>query len=119
MKVVFCGPPHSGKSVFISNIINKLPSNSYSVVRATPDGEGMWSNNENQYETSIVRKKRKLPPITVEKEVKYQKEGQDYWSTSEDLSFFLAEGGIYKIKIINGNVESEEKTISITSIDIL
>ena len=47
-------------------------------------------------------------------EVKYQKEGQDYWSTSEDLSFFLAEGGIYKIKIINGNVESEEKTISIT-----
>ena len=51
-------------------------------------------------------------------EVKYQKEGQDYWSTSEDLSFFLAEGGIYKIKIINGNVESEEKTISITSIDI-
>lgn len=60
MKVVFCGPPHSGKSVFISNIINKLPSNSYSVVRATPDGEGMWSNNENQYETSIVRRKRKF-----------------------------------------------------------
>lgn len=58
MKVVFCGPPHSGKSVLISNIINKLPVNSYSVVRANPDGEGMWSNNENQQEINLVRKKR-------------------------------------------------------------
>lgn len=57
MKVVFCGPPHSGKSVFISNVINKLPSNSYSVVRGCPDGEGIWSNNENQQEARIVRKK--------------------------------------------------------------
>ena len=61
MRVVLCGPPHSGKSVLISNIINKLPSNSYEVVRATPDGEGIWSNNENQKETSLVRKKMKLP----------------------------------------------------------
>ena len=60
MRVVLCGPPHSGKSVLISNIINKLPSNSYEVVRATPDGEGIWSNNENQKETSLVRKKMKF-----------------------------------------------------------
>ena len=44
-------------------------------------------------------------------EVKYQKEGQDYWSTSEDLSFFVNESGKYKIKIVNGSVESEEKEV--------
>lgn len=44
-------------------------------------------------------------------EVKYQKEGQDYWSTSEDISFFVNEGGKYKIKIANGSVESEEKEV--------
>ena len=51
-------------------------------------------------------------------EVKYQKEGQDYWSTSEDLSFFVNEGGTYKIKIVNGSVESEEKEVE-TSKEII
>lgn len=57
MKIVFCGPPHSGKSVFIANLIDKLPTDAYTIIRACPDGEGTWSNNKNQNETSIVRKK--------------------------------------------------------------
>ena len=57
MKIVFCGPSHSGKSVFIANLIDKLPTDAYTIVRACPDGEGNWSNNKNQKETSIVRKK--------------------------------------------------------------
>ncbi len=60
MKIVFCGPPHSGKSVFIANLIDKLPSDAYTIIRACPDGEGTWSNNINQNETSIVRKKGKF-----------------------------------------------------------
>ena len=44
-------------------------------------------------------------------EVKYKLEGQDYWSTSEDLSFFVDKPGMYTVKIVNGNVESEEKQI--------
>ena len=60
MKIVFCGPPHSGKSVFIANLIDKLPSDDYTIIRACPDGEGTWSNNKNQNETSIVRKKGKF-----------------------------------------------------------
>ena len=60
MKIVFCGPPHSGKSVFIANLIDKLPSDGYTIIRACPDGEGTWSNNKNQKETSIVRKKGKF-----------------------------------------------------------
>lgn len=57
MKIIFCGPPHSGKSVFIANLIDKLPTDAYTIIRACPDGEGTWSNNRNQKETSIVRKK--------------------------------------------------------------
>lgn len=60
MKIIFCGPPHSGKSVFIANLIDKLPSDGYTIIRACPDGEGTWSNNKNQKETSIVRKKGKF-----------------------------------------------------------
>lgn len=60
MKIVFCGPSHSGKSVLIANLIKKLPSDGYTIVRACPDGEGVWSNNANQAETRMVRKKENL-----------------------------------------------------------
>ena len=43
-------------------------------------------------------------------QVKYQKEGQDYWSTSEDLEFSLDESGSYSIRIANGNVTSDTQT---------
>ena len=41
--------------------------------------------------------------------VNYQLEGQNSWNTSEDLSFIVNEQGNYHIKIVNGNVESDEK----------
>lgn len=47
-------------------------------------------------------------------QVKYQLEGQDYWSTSEDLSFVVSEDGLYKVKIVNGNIESDEKKVMIS-----
>lgn len=47
-------------------------------------------------------------------EVKYQLEGQDYWNTSEDLSFIVSEAGLYKVKIVNGNIESDEKKVMIS-----
>ena len=53
MKIVFCGPPHSGKSVFIANLIDKMPTDAYTIIRACPDGEGTWSNNKNQNETLL------------------------------------------------------------------
>ena len=46
-------------------------------------------------------------------QVKYQKEGQDYWSTSEDLSFRVGAKGTYSVKVVNGNVESEIKQVEI------
>lgn len=66
MKVVFCGPPHSGKSVFIANLIDKLPTDAYTIIRACPDGEGTWSNNKNQEETSAVRKKGKFTKTFID-----------------------------------------------------
>lgn len=66
MKIVFCGPPHSGKSVFIANLIDKLPSDGYTIIRACPDGEGTWSNNKNQNETTNVRKKGKFTKSFIE-----------------------------------------------------
>lgn len=46
-------------------------------------------------------------------QVKYQLKGNDFWSTSEDLSFGIKEEGIYKIKIVNDVIESEEKELII------
>lgn len=59
MKRVFCGPPHSGKGVFNANLIDKMPTDAYTIIKACPDGEGTWSNSQNQNETEIVRKKGK------------------------------------------------------------
>ena len=48
--------------------------------------------------------------------VKYKKEGQDYWNTSKDLNFVVNEDGKYKVKIVNGNIESEEKEVYIAGL---
>lgn len=66
MKIIFCGPPHSGKSVFVANLIDKLPTDAYTIIRACPDGEGNWSNNEKQNETMLVRKKGKFDQSFVD-----------------------------------------------------
>jgi len=66
LKIVFCGPPHSGKSVFIANLISKMPTDAYTIIRACPDGEGTWSNNKNQNETTIVRKKGEFTQAFIE-----------------------------------------------------
>ena len=65
VKVIICGPPHSGKSVFVANLVREFPADSYTVVRACPDGEGMWSNNPNQHEVQLVREKGDFTPEFV------------------------------------------------------
>lgn len=57
MKTIICGPPHSGKSVFISNLIKLLPSGHYIRINANGDGEGTWSNNRDQTDIMKVRVK--------------------------------------------------------------
>ena len=55
MKTIICGPPHSGKSVLIANLLRYLPSDSYLRINANGDGEGTWSNNPDQTEIQRVR----------------------------------------------------------------
>ena len=57
MKTIICGPPHSGKSVFISNLVKLLPSGHYIRINANGDGEGTWSNNPNQEDVMKTRVK--------------------------------------------------------------
>lgn len=59
MKTIVCGPPHSGKSVLISNLHQLMPSDDYLCIRANGDGEGLWTNNPNQQEVDTVRKRNK------------------------------------------------------------
>ena len=55
MKTIVCGPPHSGKSVFISNLVRLMPSEAFQRINANGDGEDTWSNNPNQAEVQSVR----------------------------------------------------------------
>ena len=50
-------------------------------------------------------------------QVKYQKEGQTDWLTSEDLSFQVESGGKYNIMLVNGEVESDPITVSLIAFD--
>lgn len=57
IRIIFCGPPHSGKSVLLSTIYKNLPQSHTAIVRAAPDGEGMYSNNVNQEQIQATRRK--------------------------------------------------------------
>ena len=58
MKIIFCGPPHSGKSVLIDCLRKLLPSDGLFIDRIHLDGEGAWSNYPNQDMIQTVRKKQ-------------------------------------------------------------
>ncbi|HUT22426.1 MAG TPA: CRISPR-associated ring nuclease Crn3/Csx3 [Candidatus Bipolaricaulota bacterium] len=60
MKVIVCGPPHSGKSVFVANLRRFLPREGSFLFRCAPDGEGTWSNKADQELVSRIRRKGKF-----------------------------------------------------------
>jgi CRISPR-associated Csx3 family protein len=63
MKVVICGSPHSGKSVFIGGLEQCLPRDKYFTFRACPDGEGWWTYQTT--ETAALRRKGSFTPEFV------------------------------------------------------
>lgn len=62
MKIILCGPPHSGKSVLLANLQRLMPTDSFQRITANGDGEGAWSNNPNQEEISSIRVKSNNTP---------------------------------------------------------
>lgn len=69
MKTIVCGPPHSGKSVLINNLQRLMPTEDYLCIRANGDGEGYWTNNPNQQEVDVVRKRNKSGNSSADFEV--------------------------------------------------
>lgn len=59
-RVIVCGPPHSGKSVFLANLMRLLPPDSFYLAFAAPDGEWHWSNFGDQDLVAVVRQKGKF-----------------------------------------------------------
>ena len=64
MRVVICGPPHSGKSVFVQGLVAHLPRYSYYIFRACPDGEGTWTWRSP--EAAAFRRKGRFTPEFVD-----------------------------------------------------
>jgi CRISPR-associated protein Csx3 len=59
-RIIVCGPPHSGKSVFLANLMRQLPPDSFYLAFAAPDGEWHWSNFGDQDLVAVVRQKGKF-----------------------------------------------------------
>lgn len=61
-----CGPPHSGKSVFLAGLYRQLlarrPSQFVFLQRACPDGEGMWSAESTPDVAQALRQKSGFTP---------------------------------------------------------
>lgn len=61
MKIVVCGPPHSGKSVFVEQLRRRLlPLGLVGVVECCPDGEGGWAGATDQGMVGALRRKGKF-----------------------------------------------------------
>lgn len=69
-RIIVCGPPHSGKSVFLANLMRQLPPDSFYLAFAAPDGEWHWSNYGDQDLVSVVRQKGKFSENFVDSMVK-------------------------------------------------
>ena len=59
-RVVVCGPPHSGKSVFLANLQRLLPVEHHMLIFGAPDGEWHWSNQADQGLVKNLREKKKF-----------------------------------------------------------
>lgn len=58
MKIVICGPPHSGKSVFVQQLREALlPRGVIGVIEGCPDGEGGWAGSTDQNLAKSLRVK--------------------------------------------------------------
>ena len=114
--ISYDGMEYEGKTYYT---IDQLPDGLYNVDYKVNTGKPTFDVNYEKTENNKYK-------ITISNinyggnidkwQVKYQKEGQDYWSTSEDYSFIVTEEGKYKIYIENGNIKSDEKEIKVRNL---
>ncbi|MBD9158425.1 MAG: hypothetical protein EGQ16_01030 [Clostridiales bacterium] len=111
--ISYDGMEYEGKTYYT---IDQLPDGLYNVDYKVNTGKPTFDVNYEKTENNKYK-------ITISNinydgnidkwQVKYQKEGQDYWGTSEDYSIIVAEEGKYKIYIENGSIKSAEKEIKV------
>ena len=66
-KIVVCGPPHSGKSVFVQQLRDRLlHTGAIGVIEGCPDGEGGWAGATDQALVGSLRVKGKFTPEFVD-----------------------------------------------------
>lgn len=92
--------------------LNQLPNGLYNVEYKEETGKPTFSVKSEKISSNKWR-------ITISDivydgyinkwQVKYQLDGSSYWNTSEDMSFVVNSEGIYNIKIVNGQIESDRK----------
>ena len=114
--ISYDGMEYEGKTYYT---IDQLPDGLYNVDYKVNTGKPTFDVNYEKTENNKYK-------ITISNinyggnidkwQVKYQKEGQDYWGTSEDYSIIVAEEGKYKIYIENGNISSAEKEIKVRNL---
>lgn len=81
------------------------------------------NDNKVKFEVNVTNEKNKCKiEITnikyngyVDKwQVKYQLDGNSYWETSNDLTFYIKKEGTYAIKVVHGDeIDSEEQKIRV------
>ena len=67
--IAFVGPPHSGKTIFITEIffyLQQIKRVRFFLQRAAPDGEGVWSAESYQDIVKRIRRKGKFNPEFIE-----------------------------------------------------
>ncbi len=113
--ISYNGLNYEGKMYYT---LAQLPDSFYNVEYEDKNGVPTFDVNVNQQ--SKDKWKIDISNIQynegyIEKwQVQYKLDSQEYWSTSDDLSFVVNKAGNYIIKIKNGNIESEEQTVEIT-----
>jgi len=68
LKIAVCGPRHSGKTVFLSSLVERLPDGC-NIFRACPDGEGDWSQSTDQTTAQKLREKGKFSMDFIDESV--------------------------------------------------
>ena len=112
------GIEYEGKKYYT---LEQLPDGLYNVEYDNKNSNGPEFNATIEQEDS-GEIKIKVTDITYDEgyinkwEVKYKLEGEDYWRTSTEFEFNVKDFGKYKIKVVNGEIESEEKEVEIKAV---
>ena len=111
--ISFYGMEYDGETYYT---LEQLPNSLYNV-------EYEENTNKPTFDASVETVNEGKWKITISNiqydgyinkwQVKYQLEGESYWSTSDDLNFFVTENGVYNVYLSNQNVVSDTKKIAI------